>query len=271
MRHRFNPSRNPDAYQDGEAVEYKNFWAEESHPNSSFSRDLYEEKIMAKPHWYFARFSENYVIERVWYMRATKVLDFVREKMNSTTSNRSNPTINFSESWLERDAEVVNIPRCSSSGRLIRRIRLVARLGDWMSPSQRILRRGRLKEMIMARKLGHDVVPIQGGADATDNQGRNYEYLAALEENGIFQQAHLSEESIYRITRNECYFCGYFSDSITLIRIYRVEIEDILEFIDHRRPFPEGQQNNLNLGISHVEDVGRVVWGRSSDSNSDET
>jgi type I restriction-modification system DNA methylase subunit len=81
---------------------------------------------------------------------------------------------------------------------------------------QNTLQLGIIKELIMAKILGHQLVPIKADADAKDQKGNYYEYLtsyvrqARVNKGSSFQIDRITPSNLGRITRNKCFYFGFF-------------------------------------------------------------
>ena len=99
-----------------------------------------------------------------------------------------------------------------------------------------ILQPGVMKELMMAEILGHDLIPQKDSADAKDNGGNTYEYLASIRRVNVttnrgcsFQLDRVTPGNLNRITRNKAFYFGIFKDHLEVEEIWKVEIPVVLE------------------------------------------
>src|SRR5437588_9861056 len=83
-----------------------------------------------------------------------------------------------------------------------------------------ILQPGIVKELLLADLLGHEVIPDKAYADAKDAEGNLYEYLCSLKSSNNFQMDRMTLDNLDRITRNEAFYCAFFSDALTIAEVY---------------------------------------------------
>ncbi len=118
-----------------------------------------------------------------------------------------------------------------------------------------ILQPGLIKEMIIAEKLGHQIIISKHDSDACDphNPNKKYEYLSSYE-GGTGQLDRMfkspkekRQKSLERITRNaKIYYAVFYRhDPLKIKVIYEVEPKVLLKEV-------ERQLDNSSNTISHI-------------------
>ncbi len=126
-----------------------------------------------------------------------------------------------------------------------------------------ILQPGLVKELILAEALGHTPITSKANADARDSDGRLYEYLCSLSTSNNFQIDRVTRENRERITRNAAFFFAFFSDSVTLAEVYRVETAAVLQEAERQLARSRNDISHLNLSGAWVRRSGARVVPRS--------
>jgi hypothetical protein len=144
-------------------------------------------------------------------------------------------------------------PENFDSDELIRRAKELNKISI-NSGIDNIFQPGLVKEIIIAKILGHNVVTNKRMPDACSKQDNSifYEYLSCYE-GGSGQLDRMfkfppakREESLKRITRNAMiYFAIFFRKTLTVKAIYEIKVNVLLEEA-------ERQLNRSNNDISHV-------------------
>ena len=91
-----------------------------------------------------------------------------------------------------------------------------------------ILQPGVIKELMMAEILGHDLMPQKDSADAKDESGNTYEYLASIRRVNVktnrgcsFQMDRITPNNLNRVTRNKAFYFGIFKDHLEVDEIWK--------------------------------------------------
>ena len=124
-----------------------------------------------------------------------------------------------------------------------------------------IFQPGIAKEMVIADILGHTLIPDKRQPDATDSDGRFYEYLSSMP-GGSFQIDRVTRENMYRITRNYNICCATFSDTmpLTVIDIYEVDPAVFLEEAKRQLGVSKNQISHVGVSKKWVLQHGRLVY-----------
>lgn len=120
---------------------------------------------------------------------------------------------------------------------------------------------GLIREMVLADRLGHILLPGKRDADATDSEGNLYEYLTALT-GGEFQIDRLTSSNLYRITRNRLIYCATFcrTNLLDVVEVYAVEPDHLVE--EARRQIAVSRNHLVHFTVRNwwvVEHGRRVV------------
>ena len=131
-----------------------------------------------------------------------------------------------------------------------------------------ILQPGVVKELMMAEVLGHELVPQKDSADAKDQQGNTFEYLASIKRIGVktnrgcsFQMDRMTRENLHRVTRNSAFYFGVFSNHLTLTEIWRVEIPVMLAEVERQLDRCKNNIAHVNFLLRWLETNGERVYG----------
>ena len=101
--------------------------------------------------------------------------------------------------------------------------------------------------MILADRLGHEVIPDKDKADARDSAGNLYEYLCSLITSNNFQIDRVTEDNLHRITRNKAFYFAFFSDPVTIQVIYEVSTDTVLEEAERQLAKSRNSISHMNL------------------------
>jgi len=125
---------------------------------------------------------------------------------------------------------------------------------------ENILQPGIVKELIMARILGHKPLHKKRDPDAVDSEGNCFEYLTSIirttrsNKGSSFQIDRVTSRNLRRITRNKCFYFGFFRDNLTIHEIWKVETSVVLEEVNR-------QLRSCKNRIAHVNFLTRWVYG----------
>ncbi len=260
LGHSLNPQKKGvDAWdEEGNNLEYKTFkiggWGR-------FNVEVqhgFEKHLKGVTCWYFAEFDEPFGISRVWRVDIARVREFCAGFMTRTSKTVGHIMIDFSVKWIEQNGDVVNLKSRSSESSFIQNLRMAQDFAIRDFGVDDITLKGRIREIIIAEILGHRILTNSKMADALDEFDNQYEYLTSL--NGKFQITHMTEDNLFRITRNEAIYCGQFSNPATLDSLWRVSVQDYMEKMSDRRPWPADRQNNFTVTIKWVKEVGERAY-----------
>jgi hypothetical protein len=130
-----------------------------------------------------------------------------------------------------------------------------------------ILQPGVIKELMMAEILGHDLIPQKDSADAKDQFGKTYEYLASIRRVNVatnkgcsFQMDRITENNLHRVTRNEAFYFGIFKDHLEVEEIWRVEIPIVLEEVNRQFQKCRNDIAHVNFLLKWLEENGQKVY-----------
>jgi len=129
-----------------------------------------------------------------------------------------------------------------------------------------ILQPGIIKEIIMARILHHKPMPNKRDPDATDSKGNYYEYLSSVirttknNKGSSFQIDRIMTNNLNRITRNRCFYFGFFKDNLKILEIWSVETQIILEEVKRQLKYCKNKIAHVNFLTSWVHKVGKRVY-----------
>lgn len=130
---------------------------------------------------------------------------------------------------------------------------------------ENILQPGIIKELIMARVLGHKPVPKKRDADAVDDEGNLYEYLSSIvrttknNKGSSFQVDRVTADNLQRITRNKCFYFGFFKDNLNILEIWRVETDAVLAEVQRQLTLCKNKIAHVNFLTKWVHSSGTKV------------
>lgn len=127
-----------------------------------------------------------------------------------------------------------------------------------------IVQPGIVRELLLSQILMHDVIPDKADADARDSEGRLYEYLSSLQASNNFQIDRVTNDNLDRITRNECVYCAFFSDTLTVAEIYRLETNTVLAEVKRQLKSSKNEISHLNLPGGWVRKNGARVYPKAA-------
>ncbi|MBS3823823.1 MAG: hypothetical protein KGY53_07970 [Wenzhouxiangellaceae bacterium] len=137
-----------------------------------------------------------------------------------------------------------------------------------------ILQPGVVKELMMAEVMGHELVPQKDSADAKDQQGNTFEYLASIHRVGVktnrgcsFQMDRMTRGNLHRVTRNSAFYFGIFSGHLTLAEIWRVEIPVVLAEVERQLDRCKNDIAHVNFLLRWLKVNGKRVWEFGSPNN----
>ena len=122
-----------------------------------------------------------------------------------------------------------------------------------------VLQPGIIKEMILAETLGHVVIPAKAQPDAKDAAGNFYEYLCSLETSNNFQIDRVTNDNLYRITRNKMFYFGFFRDPTSLVEVIEVDPNVVLTEVKRQLAASKNDISHLNLSGEWVRKSGKRV------------
>jgi len=134
-----------------------------------------------------------------------------------------------------------------------------------------ILQPGIIKELMMAEILGHDLIPQKDSADAKDNAGNTYEYLASIRRVNVttnkgcsFQLDRVTPSNLNRVSRNKAFYFGIFSNHLEIEEIWKVEIPVILEEVERQLDKCKNNIAHVNFLLKWLEKNGTRVFHDAS-------
>lgn len=137
-----------------------------------------------------------------------------------------------------------------------------------------ILQPGVIKELMMAEVLGHKLLPQKDSADATNQRGDTFEYLASINRVAVktnrgcsFQMDRMTRSNLHRITRNSAFYFGIFSDHLTLAEIWRVEISVILAEVERQLDRCKNDIAHVNFLLRWLKSNGMQVYESTLPNN----
>ena len=142
---------------------------------------------------------------------------------------------------------------------------------------QNLLQPGLVKEMVIAKLLGHTLRPQKDLHDAEDDWGNRFEYLSATIQRSSgdklscnFQIDRIRESNLYRIERNEAFYFGVFRDWIWLLQIWRVPTTHVLGLVHDKLENTSRPSCHINIPLSWVMDNGRLVFQETNQGTREE-
>ncbi len=123
-----------------------------------------------------------------------------------------------------------------------------------------ILQPGIVKELVLARLLGHELIPDKAKADARDADGSLYEYLCSLGSSNNFQIDRLTAANLDRIRRNRAFFFAFFVDALTLGEVFEIDTATVLEEAQRQLGRSKNKISHLNLSGKWVRERGKCVY-----------
>lgn len=119
----------------------------------------------------------------------------------------------------------------------------------------------------MASVLGHQLIPRKDRADARDNEGDNYEYLASINRMGVktnkgcsFQIDRVTRNNLSRITRNKAFFFGIFKTHLELDEIWRIDTNTVLQEVNRQLAGSKNEIAHVNFLSRWVKETGEKVY-----------
>jgi hypothetical protein len=129
-----------------------------------------------------------------------------------------------------------------------------------------ILQPGIVKELMMARILGHRLVRKKRDPDAVDAESNYYEYLCSVirktkdNRGSSFQIDRVTLRNLNRITRNKCFYFGFFRDHLNIEEIWRVETSTVLKEVTRQLKSCKNPIAHVNFLTRWVHSVGKRVY-----------
>ena len=130
-----------------------------------------------------------------------------------------------------------------------------------------ILQPGVIKELMMAEILGHDLIPQKDSADAKDESGNTYEYLAGIRRVNVktnrgcsFQVDRITTNNLNRVTRNRAFYFGIFKDHLEVDEIWKVEIPVVLAELKRQLEECKNEIAHVNFLLKWLEENGTMVF-----------
>ena len=132
---------------------------------------------------------------------------------------------------------------------------------------ENILQPGVIKELMMAEILGHQLIPSKGAADAKDEQGGTYEYLASIKRINVttnrgcsFQLDRVTPSNLRRVTRNTAFYFGIFLNHLEVEEIWRVEIPVVLKEVKRQLANCKNDIAHVNFLLKWLQNNGTKVY-----------
>lgn len=126
---------------------------------------------------------------------------------------------------------------------------------------------GLIKEMIIAEKLGHQVISDKKKADAhwPGQPDRQFEYLCKAESTSGYQMARVNTDCLYRVTRNEAIIFAEWKaeNHLHLLRIYSVPAATALKEVVaqvNRKKDGHGAGAQISFSSAWVQENGKLEW-----------
>lgn len=130
-----------------------------------------------------------------------------------------------------------------------------------------ILQPGVIKELMMAEILGHALIPQKDSADAKDQTGNTYEYLASIRRVDVtankgcsFQMDRITPSNLHRVTRNKAFYFGIFKDHLEVEEIWKVEIPVVLAEVMRQLEKCKNDIAHVNFLLRWLEENGTKVF-----------
>ncbi len=133
-----------------------------------------------------------------------------------------------------------------------------------------LLQPGMIKEIIMAKILNHKIIPTKREPDAIDFNGDYYEYLSSIvrdtknNKGSSFQIDRITPNNLKRITRNKCFYFGFFKDNLNVLEIWKVETCEVLEEVNRQLKSCKNRMAHVNFLTNWVCEVGTKVYPQDS-------
>lgn len=135
-----------------------------------------------------------------------------------------------------------------------------------------IFQPGLVKEIIIAKTLGHNVVTNKRMPDACSKKDENvfYEYLSCYE-GGSGQLDRMfkhppkkREESLRRITRNDMiYFAIFFRKTLKIKSIFEIEVDDLLTETERQLDISSNDISHVGFSEKWAEEVCKKVYSHN--------
>ena len=149
---------------------------------------------------------------------------------------------------------------------IINNLRIAQDFGKREFKIDNILQPGIIKEMIMAGILNHQIIPTKRDPDAMDSDGNYYEYLSSIvretmnNKGSSFQIDRITSNNLSRITRNKCFYFGFFKDNLNILEIWKVETSEILKEANRQLKSCKNNIAHVNFLTSWVLKNGIKVY-----------
>ena len=240
----------------GDKTEYKTWKTGSWAKLNAQAEQGYKHLIHGEKFQYFAEFSSPFVIDKVWRVAIDKVKEFCKDFMARTKKKKGHITFNFSNKWVKDNGELVELGEPVRS-RFVDALSIVQSIAIEQFGVNDITLKGRIREILIAEILNHQIIEDSMLSDARDSEG-DYEYLTSLE--GNFQMTHMTEEnSRNKVFRNKAIYCAQFEDAITISEIWKIDPKVYMKKMKKRRPWPENKQNNFTVTLKWVRSVGELI------------
>jgi len=240
----------------GDKTEYKTWKTGSWAKLNAQAEQGYEHLIHGDKFQYFAEFSSPFVIDKVWRVAIDKVKRFCKDFMARTKKVKGHITFNFSNKWVESNGKIVELGEAVPS-RFVDALRIVQSIAIEQFGVNDITLKGRIREILIAEILNHQIIEDSMLSDARDSEG-DYEYLTSLK--GNFQMTHMTEGNSHnKVFRNKAIYCAQFEDPITISEIWKVDPKVYMTEMEKRRPWPENKQNNFTVTLKWVRSVGKSI------------
>ncbi len=126
-----------------------------------------------------------------------------------------------------------------------------------------VLQPGVVKEMLLAEILNHELVLSKDKPDAVDSSGNFYEYLCSLQRSANFQLDRITKNNLYRVTRNRKFYFGFFSNVLTVEKIFEVDTAIILKEVLRQLSGSKNTVSHINISGRFVLKHGTLVFDNS--------
>tara|TARA_B100000674_G_C37813878_1_gene902419 strand:- start:618 stop:1166 length:549 start_codon:yes stop_codon:yes gene_type:complete len=179
--------------------------------------------------------------------------------MSRTSKKTGHIMIDFRVKWIQENGILIDFIGNSSSSDFIRHLSNAQEIAIEQFGVSDITLKGRIREIMIAEKLGHSIIVNSKKADANDEFGNQFEYLTSLQ--GNFQMTHMTEDnSEAKVLRNKSIYCAQFETPVSISEIWEIEPKIYMQKMATRRPWPTDRQNNFTVRINWVRENGRCVY-----------
>lgn len=157
-----------------------------------------------------------------------------------------------------------------SSSEILHLLKTAQKIASEKYGVSNILQPGVIKELMMAEMLGHVLIPQKDSADAKDNNGNSYEYLASIRRVNVktnkgcsFQMDRITPNNLNRVTRNKAFYFGIFKNHLEIEELWRVEIPVVLAEVKRQLEKCKNDIAHVNFLLKWLEENGTKIFPES--------